>query len=77
MKKILFNDSYGLTQAVLEGRKTQTRRIAYDFRKHTSNKVTKCVILPSGSITYMDGNIQVLDDMPKPLYKVGEEVAIA
>ena len=27
MKKILFNDKYGLTQAVLDGRKTQTRRI--------------------------------------------------
>ena len=27
MKKILFNDKYGLTQAVLEGRKIQTRRI--------------------------------------------------
>lgn len=28
MKKIMFNDSFGLTQAVLDGRKTQTRRIA-------------------------------------------------
>lgn len=27
MKKIMFNDKYGLTQAVLEGRKTMTRRI--------------------------------------------------
>jgi hypothetical protein len=27
MKKIMFNDKYGLTQAVLEGRKTQTRRM--------------------------------------------------
>lgn len=27
MKKILFNDFYDLTQAVLDGRKTQTRRI--------------------------------------------------
>lgn len=27
MKKIMFNDKLGLTQAVLEGRKTQTRRI--------------------------------------------------
>jgi hypothetical protein len=27
MKKIMFNNRYGLTQAVLEGRKTQTRRI--------------------------------------------------
>ena len=28
MKKIMFNDKYGLTQAVLEGRKTMTRRFA-------------------------------------------------
>lgn len=27
MKKIMFNDRYDLTQAVIEGRKTQTRRI--------------------------------------------------
>lgn len=27
MKKILFNDKFALTQAVLDGRKTQTRRI--------------------------------------------------
>lgn len=26
-KKIMFNDKYGLTQAVLSGRKTMTRRI--------------------------------------------------
>lgn len=29
MKKIMFNDRYGLTDAVLIGHKTQTRRIAY------------------------------------------------
>lgn len=28
MKKIMFNDKYGLTQAVFDGRKTMTRRIA-------------------------------------------------
>lgn len=27
MKKIMFKDRYGLTQAVLEGKKTLTRRI--------------------------------------------------
>ncbi|MDN0078400.1 hypothetical protein QVO32_03105 [Bacteroides gallinaceum] len=27
MKKIMFNDRFGLTQAVLDGRKTQTRRV--------------------------------------------------
>ena len=26
-KKIMFNDRYGLTEAVLSGRKTQTRRL--------------------------------------------------
>ena len=30
MKKIMFNDRYGLTKAVLEGRKTMTRRIVPD-----------------------------------------------
>ena len=28
MKKIMFNDRYGLTKAVLDRRKTSTRRIA-------------------------------------------------
>ena len=27
MKKIMFNDKFGLTKAVLDGRKTQTRRL--------------------------------------------------
>lgn len=30
MKKIMFNDKYGLTKAVLDGRKTQTRRMVQD-----------------------------------------------
>lgn len=34
MKKILFNDKYRLTQAVLEGRKTTTRRIVTDKKLH-------------------------------------------
>lgn len=37
MKKIMFNDKYGLTQAVLDGRKTMTRRIAtYEHIKEPS-----------------------------------------
>ena len=31
MKKIMFNDRYGLTQAVLNGTKTMTRRIINDY----------------------------------------------
>lgn len=30
MKKIMFNDRYGLTSAVLEGKKTQTRRVIFN-----------------------------------------------
>lgn len=40
MKKILFNDKYNLTQAVLEGRKTQTRRIIKDVYSVSCGGVT-------------------------------------
>ena len=30
MQKIMFNDRYGLTNAVIEGRKTMTRRLIPD-----------------------------------------------
>ena len=52
MKKIMFNDKYGLTKAVLEGRKTQTRRIISQslidkndwlLRKHTRYHVGEIV----------------------------------
>lgn len=73
----MLNDRYGLTEAVLSGRKTQTRRIAYDFRKHASNKVGKCVLLGNNNLTYKDGEAQVLDELRSPQYQVGEVVAVA
>lgn len=73
----MFNDFFGLTKAVKTGDKTMTRRIAYDFREHTGHMVFRSVLLPSGSITYMDGKVQVFDELPKPRYKVGEVVAVA
>ena len=77
MNKIMFNDSFGLTKAVIAETKTITRRIAYDFRKHTSHMVFRSELLPSGNITYMDGKQQVIYELPKPHYKVGEVVAVA
>lgn len=71
----MFNDWYGLTQVVLKGCKTQTRRIAY---------------MPNGFITFDDEDSQLkkLDNGQALLmlcnnkfktarYKIGEEVAIA
>ena len=61
MKKIMFNDKYGLTQAVLEGRKTQTRR----------------TFLKSGEETLLDGITPEYLITVRSRYKVGETIAIA
>jgi hypothetical protein len=74
MQKIMFNDQYGLTQAVLDGRKTQTRRIAYQepFRRNfncgfcTEGK-------DKGKFTINDGN----EIVAKSHYKIGEVLAVA
>ena len=61
MKKIMFNDKYGLTQAVLECRKTQTRR----------------TFLKPGEETLFDGITPEYLISVRSRYKVGETVAIA
>ncbi len=73
MKKIMFNDKYGLTRAVLEGRKTQTRRIAY-----TGNAtIIDCGICVEpknfGRATLFRG----IDEIAYSRYNIGEEVAVA
>ena len=84
MKKIMFNDRYGLTKAVLEGRKTQTRRVItypktfhgkdvcgyYVCRRATDRAITEvCMYDENGS--FIDEG-QIL-----PKYKIGEVVAVA
>ena len=61
MKKIIFSDRYGLTQAVLEGRKTQTRRIAFkrDMEPPLQGITPEYIILV------------------RSRYKLGETIAIA
>ena len=72
MKKIMFNDKYGLTQAVLEGRKTQTRRIAYTGNA-TNIDCGICVEQKNfGKATLFHG----IDEIVHSRYKIGEEVAI-
>lgn len=75
MKKIMFNDKYGLTRAVLQGRKTQTRRIAFESFQ-LGMMTSKDVItetLQDGSILYMLSN----GLSNRATYSVGEPVAIA
>lgn len=74
MKKIMFNDQYGLTQAVLDGRKTQTRRIAYEkpFKyKRCCGFITEGT--DKGKLSINDGN----EIVAKSTYKIGEVVAVA
>ena len=74
MKKIMFNDQYGLTQAVLDGRKTQTRRIAYEkpFKyKRCCGFITEGT--DKGKLAINDGN----EIVAKSTYKIGEVVAVA
>lgn len=69
----MFNDKYRLTQAVLEGRKTQTRRIAY-----TGNAtIIDCGICVEqkniGRATLFRG----IDEIAHSRYCIGKEVAVA
>lgn len=71
----MFNDRYGLTQAVIEGRKTMTRRLEFD------DELQK-IIADSDSYYYDDGYLvfatQDVDiHYVKTRYKVGEVVAVA
>lgn len=70
----MFNDQYGLTEAVLYGRKTQTRRIAYEKPfKH----IRSCGFImegkDKGKLSINDGN----EIVAKSTYKIGEVVAVA
>ena len=83
MKKIMFNDRFGLTQAVLEGRKTMTRRIVTYPLKFRGENVAGYFVCrsPSGEIVEVclhDEDERMIDGgQILPKYKVGEVVAIA
>lgn len=74
MKKIMFSDKYGLTQAVLEGRKTQTRRIA-----DTAGRLRNITVRQA--LEEVNKGRACLFDEGRPLAlsanKLGETIAIA
>lgn len=82
-KNIMFNDKYCLTQAVLDGTKTMTRR---KFTLTLDKKVDGKLIRVYPSKIFFDNDKWLFDyegriyNLPKenyPRYKVGEVVAIA
>jgi len=75
MKKIMFNDKYGLTRAVLEGRKTMTRRIAtYDEVFAPAEYLNQWKDGPRfGHTILVDGCVGVATSQ----YKEGDIVAVA
>lgn len=85
MKKIMFNDKFGLTQAVLDGRKTMTRRIikcpitfrgewVAGFNIHRSPSDKKIVGFPC-MYDADEREFDMGEILPK--YELGEVVAIA
>lgn len=89
MKKIFFSDEYGLTQAVLDGRKTMTRRVCKHDRPNETYDIVFPVFEPNdydndgnivSTLNYAFGWKNDKGDFTGwniPKYKVGEVVAIA
>ncbi|UWF79532.1 MAG: ASCH domain protein [Bacteriophage sp.] len=84
MKKIMFNDKYGLTQAVLDGRKTMTRRIiacpeAYKGMPVRGFRITgsKDIRLSVEMRVYDESCDDFVPMYIQPKYELGEIVAIA
>lgn len=82
MKKIMFNDRYGLTQAVIKGRKTMTRRLELDAGSEYIARHYNPIYKPQHCY-YRDsrGMCQLINSNTRklfiPHYKVGEVVAVA
>ena len=79
MKKIMFNDKYGLTQAVLEGRKTMTRRTIPQGMIEKYYEWHADVSAIGFSNIGMPLHIQTLQEamILKAKYEVGDVIAIA
>lgn len=79
MQKIMFNDRFGLTQAVLEGRKTQTRRIITPQPYYDENvgMIWKGHMSGRGSSDYGEPQTSYRNFAHHSKYKVGEIISIA
>lgn len=76
MKKLMFNDRYDLTQAVIEGRKTMTRRVISGGQLLPEDRIEDASICPDGFVSIIANGGESLMEV-KCHYKVGEIVAVA
>ena len=84
MKKIMFSDKYDLTRAVLEGRKTQTRRII-TIPKNIQRQIVGEPKITGAKDYRLGVEVRIYDDEDydfvtmyvQPVYLVNEIVAIA
>lgn len=75
MKKMMFNDRYGLTQAVIHGRKTVTRRIVDPQGKYEELRWWQpCIEFEECMYGYTENEGW---EVIEPRYNVGEIVAVA
>ena len=86
MKKIMFNDRYGLTKAVLDGRKTMTRRVIpdiwIDFPRSGRQKaviagLNSQVLMMDLSHVLGENCLYSAERKYQPKYYKGDEVSVA
>ena len=79
MKKIMFNDDYGLTQAVIDLRKTMTRRVCKECRTggiiYAKDVVSLRMYSDENLVEFVMNDGSIIVSVPR--YKVGEVVAVA
>lgn len=80
MQKIMFNDKYGLTKAVLESKKTQTRRVIQKSQHKDIEKFQEEFF--NDTLDFLEGKelleqYFLVEGRKKPRYAVGEVLAVA
>ncbi len=75
MKKIMFNDRYGLMQAVIDGRKTFTRRVVNGYPLLPQTVESAC-LFDNGHVHIIANGGEILMDY-KIGYNVGDVVSVA
>lgn len=75
MKKIMFNDRYGLTEAVINGRKRETRRLLRDAPLLPTDSIEVVRLIGDETQVIANGGESLISCRSR--YRLGEPVAVA